>query len=332
MYLLHRLSRYRKNKAMRDLFSEAGIAVEKLVQPYFVVETAADAGDIDSMPGIARISIDELVKEVGQHIRVGIRNVLLFGIPSAKTDDGSQALKADGVVQRAIYALRKEFGADIIISADVCVCSYLNSGHCGIIRRRAEGLNKDNIVLDNEATLSLLGKIAGSYARAGADIVAPSAMADGQVKAIRTALDLAKFESTLIMSYSSKFASALYGPFRDAMESAPGFGDRSSYQLDFRGGRQALRESLLDEEEGADVLMVKPALFYLDILSRLRQLSALPIAVYNVSGEYSMIKYAAEKGAVDEKKVVMEMLTSYFRAGADIVITYYANEVAQWLK
>lgn len=292
--------------------------------PIFVQEGSGLKQKIQSMPGIYRYSPDkELDKEIEELTRVGISSVLLFGLPKKKDSVGSGAYDPDGVVQQAVRRI-KNLDEDVIVICDVCMCEYTDHGHCGILNHKG--------VVQNEKTISYLGRIAEEQAKAGADIVAPSAMMDDQVGSIRTALDADGFESVPIMSYSSKFASAFYGPFREAVDSAPQFGDRKSYQMDWRNIREALRETQLDVDQGADILMVKPALPYLDVIGAVRQRFAQPIAAYNVSGEYSMIKAAAMNGWIDEDKVVDEVLHSIRRAGADIIITYFAKQYASKLR
>jgi porphobilinogen synthase len=274
------------------------------------------------MPGVSQLSIDNVLKEVEQAHASGIQSIILFGIPTSKDSHASQSWQPDGIVQKAVRALKKNF-PELIVITDTCLCEYMDHGHCGIVA--------DGKVL-NDPSIRILAKAAVAQAEAGADIIAPSDMMDGRIKAIRESLDEAGFEHIPIMSYAAKFASALYAPFREAAESAPAFGDRRSYQMDPANGREALREIELDIAEGADIIMIKPALSYLDIVSQARQMTKLPIAAYNVSGEYSMVKAAAAKGWIDEKKVVIETLTSIVRAGADLIITYHAKDVADWLK
>lgn len=312
--------RLRATAKLRSLVSETKVDIDHLVMPIFVQEGSGLKQKIESMPGIYRYSPDrELDKEIEELTRLGINAVLLFGLPKKKDPLGSEAYKPDGVVQQAIHRI-KNLNENVVIICDVCMCEYTDHGHCGILSH--------NGVVENEKTISYLGKIAEAQAKAGADVVAPSAMMDDQVSAIRTALDVSGFESLPIMSYSSKFASAFYGPFREAADSAPQFGDRKSYQMDWRNIREALRETQLDVDQGADIIMVKPALPYLDVIHAVRQKFTLPLATYNVSGEYSMIRAAAINGWIDEDKVVDEVLHSIKRAGADIIITYFAKQYA----
>lgn len=317
-----RLRRLRANAALRSMVRETHLRVEQLIYPFFVVEGSRVRKEISSMPGIYQQSIDNVLKEANEAVSQGIKAVLLFGIPDKKDSEASGAWREDGIIQRTTIELKKHF-PELIVVADLCLCEYTDHGHCGIIA--------DGKIL-NDPTLSLLARTAVSQAEAGADIIAPSDMMDLRVSAIRKALDANGFQNTPIMSYAAKFASALYGPFRQAAESAPKFGDRTSYQMDPANGREALREIEMDIEEGADIVMVKPALSYLDIISQARQLTKLPIAAYNVSGEYSMVKAAAANGWIDERRVVLETLTGVVRAGADMIITYHARDVAEWLK
>jgi len=322
-----RLRRLRKNNSIRDLIAEVKIDSSSLIMPLFVKEGLERREYIDSMPGQERLSIKELLKEVSELLDLGVKAILLFGIPLKKDDSGSSAYDRDGVVQRAVREVKKNFGEEVTVITDVCLCQYASHGHCGIILEK--GMKK---IIDNDKTIEVLAKIALSHAEAGADIVAPSDMMDGRVLAIRRALDDAGYTNTAIMSYSAKYASSLYGPFRSAAYSKPAFGDRRSYQMDPRNVREALREVELDISEGADIVMVKPASWYLDVISLIRNYFDVPIAAYSVSGEYTMIKLMAEKGLVDEKQAVWEQLHSIKRAGADIIITYYAKEYARWLR
>jgi porphobilinogen synthase len=283
------------------------------------------------MPGIFQLSIDQTLKEMDAIAKLSIPSVLLFGIPDAKDEKGSGAYTATGIVQKALKVIKKEF-PEILLMTDVCLCSYTNHGHCGIIKTRNSQLATQDSIVDNDATLPLLQKIALSHAEAGADLVAPSGMMDGMVQAIREALDDKNFESLPIMAYSAKYASSFYGPFRDAAESLPQFGDRKSYQMDFQSGDEALREVSLDIDEGADIVMVKPALAYLDIIRAVKENFDIPLAAYHVSGEYSMVKAAAQKGWIKERDVMTEILSASLRAGADILITYWAKDVARSLR
>jgi len=314
--------RLRKTQGIRNLVQENHIRTEDLIQPLFVVSGQGIKEEISSMPGQFRFSLDTLEKEVAELVALGIGSVILFGIPEKKDATGSSACSDDGIIQRAIRRLRKSFPVLYVIT-DLCFCEYTDHGHCGVIKEQD---------VDNDPTLSLLAEQAVSHARAGAHMVAPSGMMDGMVQAIRRGLDEYGYTDTAIMSYAVKYASAFYGPFRDAVESAPGFGDRRTYQMNPANSREAVWEALLDEGEGADVLMVKPALSYLDVVRRVRETSHLPLAVYNVSGEYSMIKNAAQAGLINEEQMVQEVLLSMKRAGADIIISYFAKEVAQRLR
>jgi porphobilinogen synthase len=273
------------------------------------------------MPGVHNLSVDQIVREAADAHELGVRGIILFGLPESKDESGSGAYDVEGIVQQAIRAVKKEV-PELLVIADTCLCEYTSHGHCGVV--------KDGEVL-NDPSLELLARTAVSQARAGADIIAPSAMMDGQVRAIRQALDAQGFDATPIMSYAVKFASAFYGPFREAADSAPAFGDRRAYQMDAANGREALREAQLDVDEGADILMVKPATVFLDLLRAVRERFGLPMAAYHVSGEYALIKAAAEKGWIDEERVMLETLTSIKRAGADIILTYYAREAVRAL-
>ncbi|MBI4125891.1 MAG: porphobilinogen synthase [Deltaproteobacteria bacterium] len=312
-----RLRRLRSNPFMRDLVAESTIDPSKLIWPLFVVPGKNIREPIPSMPGIDHLSIDLLVQEVRAAAAEGIRAVLLFGVPSEKDDRGTTAVKADGLVPQAIEAV-KEAVPNVLVVTDICLCGYMTHGHCGVLD------NQGHIV--NDATLEILSAMALAHAKAGADIVAPSDMMDGRVAAIRTTLDGSGFENTAIMSYAAKFASSFYGPFRDAAHSSPAFGDRKSYQMDVRNSREALREMELDIDEGADIVMVKPAMPALDIIAKARDRFDVPLAAYQVSGEYAMIKAAAAKGWLDEKAAIRESLTAIRRAGADIIISYFARD------
>jgi porphobilinogen synthase len=310
--------RLRTKPLLRSLVSETQFGASNLVMPIFVIEGSGIKQEIESMPGIYRYSPDKsLNREIDEIRSLGINAVLLFGLPKRKDTMGTEAYSPDGIVQRAVRKI-KQVSPELIVFCDVCMCEYTDHGHCGVIDQRG--------YVDNDKTAELLGKIAVSQARAGADIVAPSAMMDNQVLAIRNALDSEGLKNTAIMSYSSKYASAFYGPFREAAASAPSFGDRNSYQMSSENVREAIRETTLDVEQGADIIMVKPALAYLDVIRAVRQKFDLPLAAYNVSGEYSMVKAAASKGWIDEESVVREILTSIKRAGADIIITYFAKQ------
>jgi porphobilinogen synthase len=307
---------------LRRLVAETRLHPDDFVYPLFVSETVRQPEPIKAMPGIHNYPVKEAAVEANRAFRLGIPAVLLFGTPAKKDASGSASLSSDGIVQRAIQEI-KSVNPEIVVIADVCLCEYTDHGHCGVL--------KDDVV-DNDATLEILALQALSYARAGADIVAPSDMMDGRVQQIRGALDDNGFEMTAIMSYAAKFCSAFYGPFREAAGSAPQFGDRRGYQMDPANSREALKELELDFEEGADILMVKPALSYLDIIKQARDRFDLPLAAYNVSGEYSMVKLAAQAGIIDEKQLTLEILTSIKRGGADIIISYHAAQVAEWLR
>jgi porphobilinogen synthase len=316
-----RLRRLRRSEALRALVRETKVDVGDLVYPLFVVEGNKIKQTIGSMPGLYRLSNDLLPKEVEEIARLGIPAIILFGIPQKKDEVGSSAYHPKGVIQQAIRAIKKTT-PELLVITDVCLCEYTSHGHCGVVV---------NGYVDNDKTLVLLAKTALSHAQAGADIVAPSDMMDGRVKAIRQELDGNGFQNIPILAYAAKYASALYGPFREAAESAPQFGDRRSYQMDSPNWREALREIEQDIVEGADIVMVKPALPCLDVIRKARDNFNHPLAAYSVSGEYAMVKAAAQQGWLDEKGVVVEMLTAIKRAGADIIITYYAKEAARWL-
>ena len=321
-----RLRRLRRTSPLRDLVRETRVDAGDLVLPLFVesgIDPAHPRRPIEAMPGVDRLGIAEAVREAGEVHALGLGGIILFGIPETKDPEGSGAWDHEGVVQLAIRAI-KEAHPDLVVMADLCLCEYTSHGHCGLLR-------PDGAV-DNDGSLELLARTAVAQARAGADVIAPSDMMDGRVGAIRAALDEEGFSDVPIVAYSAKFASAFYGPFREAAGSTPAFGDRRGYQMDPANGDEALREALLDVEEGADVVMVKPALPYLDVIWRIKQRTGLPVAAYNVSGEYAMVKAAAAAGHLDERTVVLETLTGIRRAGADIVITYHAKDAAQWLQ
>lgn len=320
-----RMRRLRATPALRDVVRETSVAAGDLLLPIFVHEHD-ERLPIGAMPGVDRLSVADAVNEAQECARLGIAGLVLFGIPDAKDATGSQAWAEDGVVQQAIRAIKAAV-PEILVVADLCLCEYTDHGHCGILCTTAAGVT----TVDNDASLPLLQRTAVAQAQAGADVIAPSDMMDGRVGAIRTALDEAGFPDTPILSYSSKFASAFYGPFREAADSMPSSGDRRGYQMDPANGDEAVRESLLDIDEGADILMVKPALPYLDVIWRVKQASHMPVCAYNVSGEYAMVKAAAAAGYIDERAVVLETLTAIRRAGADIVITYHAKDAASWL-
>ncbi|HEV2883920.1 MAG TPA: porphobilinogen synthase [Pyrinomonadaceae bacterium] len=320
--LTHRPRRLRRTEGLRALVRETRLNPEDFILPLFACTGEKVRREIQSMPGVHNLSVDEIAKEAAGAQEIGIKGVILFGLPASKDEAATGAYQDDGIVQDAIRAI-KTAAAGLVIFADTCLCEYTSHGHCGVI--------EDGDV-NNDKSLELLARTAVSQAVAGADVVAPSAMMDGQVGAIREALDEAGFEQVAIMAYAAKYASAFYGPFREAADSAPAFGDRRSYQMDPANAREALREAELDYMEGADILMVKPATCYLDIVSTLRQEFDLPLAAYQVSGEYAMIKAAAGNGWIDEQRVMMETLTSIKRAGADLILTYYAREAVRHLK
>ncbi|MBV9837279.1 MAG: porphobilinogen synthase [Solirubrobacterales bacterium] len=318
-----RLRRLRATRAVRGLVRETRLDAGDFVYPMFVAHGIDRREPIVAMPGVDRLSIAHAVAETGDAQQLGIPAVLLFGLPASKDEEGSGAWDDEGVIQLATRAI-KEAHPELLVVTDLCLCEYTSHGHCGVVRPDGS--------VDNDATLELLARTAVSQARAGADVIAPSDMMDGRVGAIRAALDEEDHVETPILAYSAKFASAFYGPFREAADSAPAFGDRRSYQMDPANGNEAVREAQLDAEEGADILMVKPALPYLDLIRRVKETTAMPLAAYNVSGEYAMLKAAAAAGYLDERSAVLETLTSIRRAGADIVITYHAKDAAQWLR
>jgi porphobilinogen synthase len=311
-----RLRNLRQTAGLRKLVRETTLSPDDLVMPYFARPGKGQRTPIGSMPGQFQLSVDELVKEARGLVKTGVGSIILFGIPSSKDPRGSGGYAKNGIVQQAVRAL-KDALPDLVVMTDVCMCEYTDHGHCGILKGRE---------VDNDATLPYLQKIAASHVEAGADIVAPSGMMDGVVGALRQALP-----KTTILSYAAKYASAFYGPFREAAGSTPQFGDRKAYQMDYGNGDEALREIRLDLEEGADIIMVKPALAYLDIISRAKETFGCPMAAYNVSGEYAMIKAAGERGWIDEKKVILETLTSIKRAGSDFILTYFARGAAAWM-
>jgi porphobilinogen synthase len=323
----NRPRRLRHHPLMRDLVRETSVTVQDFILPLFVRPGHGIRKEIASMPGNYQLSIDCLVDEVGAALDLGVRAFILFGIPTHKDATGSSALDPEGIVQQALRALRKQYGERTLLMTDECFCEYTDHGHCGVLTEATGRLD-----LDNDATLPLLAEQCLSHVQAGADLVAPSGMLDGMVGAIRVALNTAGFSHIPIMSYSAKYASGFYGPFRDAAESPPQFGDRSSYQMDPANSDEALREVALDLAEGADIVMVKPALAYLDIIRRVKDHFGVPVAAYNVSGEFAMVKAAAQKGWIDERRVALEILTSIKRAGADMILTYFARDAARWLK
>lgn len=314
--------RLRKNSLMRDLVRETTLSVNDFIQPLFVKENLQKKEEVASMPGVYQFALTDLLQEVESCVQLGIKSFIIFGIPAVKDEVGSEASNPDGIVQKALRLIKQHY-PDLILIADTCLCEFTSHGHCGIL---------DGETVVNDISLERLVQVAISQAEAGADIIAPSNAMDGFVAAIREGLDKSGFDMVPIMSYSVKFASSFYGPFRDAGESAPAFGDRKTYQMDPANRLEALREAQSDEEEGADFLMVKPALAFLDVLRDLRNQSALPLVAYNVSGEYSMIKAASAQGWIDERAVVMESLIGMKRAGADLIITYFAKDVAGYLK
>ena len=323
----YRPRRLRSNKLIRDLVSENHLSVKDLIMPLFVRPGNGIKNEISSMPGNYQFSVDTLVEEVKELASLGIPGVILFGIPSTKDELGTEAYADDGIIQKAVRAI-KENVSDILVITDVCMCEYTNHGHCGFIKKDEK---TGEYQIDNDETLKLLTKEALSHAEAGVDMVAPSDMMDGRVGAIRDILDGNGYDNIPIMSYAAKYASAYFGPFRDAAESPPSFGDRRTYQMDTPNSEEAIREVALDIEEGADIIMVKPALPYLDIIRLIKDQFGYPVAAYNVSGEYSMVKAAHEKGWLDEKAVALETLMSIKRAGADIILTYWAKDAARWL-
>ena len=319
---MERLRRLRKSAAIRDMVRENHVRVDELIYPVFVMDGKDKAVPVPSMPGISQYSVDRLPEELDRVVAAGIRAILLFGVPAHKDAVGSGAYAKNGIVPKAIRAIRRRY-PDLVVIADVCLCEYTSHGHCGLV--------KDGVVLNDE-TLPLLAKASVAYAQAGADIVAPSDMMDGRVGVIRAALDRAGFEDVAVMAYSAKFASAYYGPFRDAAHSAPQFGDRRTYQMDPANGREALREVAADVAEGADYVIAKPAIAYLDVLKDISRHCDLPIVAYNVSGEYAMVKAAAANGWIDERRIVLENLVGMKRAGAKMIITYHALDAARWLR
>jgi porphobilinogen synthase len=318
----HRPRRLRRSEAIRSLVQETRLTTGGLIYPMFVCPGTKVRQEVSSMPGVYQQSADQIVEECREVEALGIPGIILFGLPETKDPRAASSLSSQGVVQRAIEAIRKA-NLKLLVITDVCLCEYTDHGHCGVI---------ENGEVANDATLTILAQQALSHVRAGADIVAPSDMMDGRVAAIREILDEHKFENTAILSYAAKYCSGFYGPFREAAQSAPQFGDRRSYQMDPGNAREALKEVELDLEEGADMVMVKPAMPYLDIIRRVRDAFDVPVAAYNVSGEYAMVKAAVQKGWLDEKRVVLEILTGIQRAGADIILTYHAKDVARWLK
>jgi len=324
-YPIYRPRRLRANENLRRLIRETSLSADDLIMPLFVRPGRNVRKEISSMPGNYQLSVDEIAKEARKAADLGVPAIILFGIPSKKDSVGSEGYKKNNIVARAIKAIKDKVD-DLVVITDVCLCEYTDHGHCGVVKKHGK-----DFTIDNDATLELLAKMALSHVEAGADMVAPSDMMDGRIGAVRSALDDTGFAEIPIMAYAAKYASAFYGPFREAAESPPQFGDRRSYQMDPPNSDEALREVALDIEEGADIVMVKPALPYLDIIYRVKQEFGYPVAAYNVSGEFSLVKAASERGWVDEKKVALEMLTSIKRAGADMILTYYALEAARWL-
>lgn len=319
--------RLRYNPIVRALVRETTLTPDDLILPLFVCPGTNIRKEINSMPGNFQLSIDRLVDEVGAALDLGLRSFIFFGIPPAKDATGSSALADDGIVQLSLRNLREVFKDKVLLITDECFCEYTDHGHCGILTDHGGKLD-----VDNDATLDILAKQCVSHARAGADVIAPSGMMDGMVRAIRQGLDHAGLDRVPIMSYAAKYASGFYGPFREAAESPPQFGDRSSYQMDPANSDEALREVALDLAEGADIVMVKPAMAYGDIIRRVKERFQVPVAAYNVSGEFAMVKAAAAKGWIDERRVALEILTSIKRAGADMILTYFARDVLRWLK
>jgi porphobilinogen synthase len=324
--LVHRPRRLRRSTGLRNLVRETQLSVHDFVLPLFVSEKLDERRPIASMPGVFQLPVKQIADEACRSQDLGLQAVLLFGIPEHKDEQATGAYSENGVVQKALRAIKSKC-PDLVTITDVCLCEYMSHGHCGVTR-----IDGDHFHVLNDETVELLIKTALSHAAAGADMVAPSDMMDGRIGAIRDALDAGGFDQIGIMSYAAKFASAFYGPFREAAESPPQFGDRRSYQMDFANANEALREVALDIDEGADILMIKPALPYLDILWRVRERFGRPTAVYNVSGEYAMVKSAVEKGVFDERAVVLEIVTAFKRAGADIIVSYWARELAKWLR
>lgn len=320
--MFNRLRRTRLNPLLRDLVRETRLDLDNFIYPLFVVEGQGIRNEIASMPGVFQLSIDEILKECYELKSLGIKSILLFGIPSLKDSVGSDALSDDGIIARTLRAIKAEFGSSFLVITDLCFCEYTDHGHCGIL---------DKCSVNNDATLEISAKQALIHAKNGADMIAPSGMMDGIITCLREALDENGFENLPVMAYSTKFASAYYGPFRDVAQSAPSFGDRKSYQMDSANRFEAIRESLEDEAQGADILMVKPALAFLDIIRDIKERSLLPLCAYNVSGEYALLKAGAKLGVIDYEKVMMETLLGIKRAGADMIISYHAKEVAKIL-
>ncbi|MFN8713470.1 MAG: porphobilinogen synthase [Bacteroidota bacterium] len=324
MNIIQRPRRNRRNAIIRDMVAETRLNSNMFIYPYFVTHGSGITHPIGAMPGVNHFSVDTLLQDAEKGLKSGINKLLLFGVGEEKSEDGHTAHSHSSIVPAAVKALKDAFGNDVYVITDVCVCAYTTHGHCGILH---------NGEVQNDSSVDLLSRMALAHAQAGADMVAPSDMMDGRVGAIRQTLDSNGFEHTALMSYAVKFASAYYGPFREAADSSPQSGDRKAYQMDARNGNEAIREALLDVNEGADIIMVKPALAYLDIIRRVKDEVRVPVACYNVSGEYSMVKNAAAAGLIDEQRIVMENMTAFARAGADIVITYHARDIVEkgWL-
>jgi porphobilinogen synthase len=318
--MLHRPRRLRKNTIVREMMAETRLSKDMFIYPYFLVPGNGVKHAIDSMPGVNHFSQDTLIQDVEKGLKLGVNKIMLFGVGDEKSERAESAYHDHSLVPSAIRELKKNFGEDLYVVTDVCVCSYTTHGHCGIL--------KDDYV-QNDETVEVIAKMALTHAQAGADMLAPSDMMDGRIAAIREVLDTNGYVNAAIMSHATKFASAYYGPFREAADCAPSKGDRKAYQMDFRNGEEALREALLDQSEGADVLMVKPALAYMDVIANLKQNTDLPVACYNVSGEYAMVKAAAQNGWIDEQKVVMETMHAFARAGASIITTYHIRDMVE---
>ena len=316
--MIQRLRRLRKTPLLREMVAETHLSKDMFIYPYFITKGKNVINPVEAMPGINRFSPDTLLTDVEKGLKVGVNKILLFGTGEDKSEDAHSSYNGNSVVSEAIISLKKQFKDDLYIITDVCLCAYTTHGHCGILK---------NDYVQNDVTLDVLSRMALAHAQAGADMVAPSDMMDGRVKAIRELLDKNNFENTSIMSYATKFASAYYGPFREAAGSAPGKGDRKSYQMDFRNGREAVLEAAIDETEGADIVMVKPALAYLDIIKAVRENTLLPVACYNVSGEYTMVKMAAAANFIDEERIVMENMHAFARAGAGIILSYHTRDI-----
>ena len=322
--MLHRPRRMRRDAIVREMVAETRLSKDMFIYPYFVTKGKKVNQPIEAMPGISRFSADTLIQDVEKGLKMGVNKVLLFGVGEDKAEDAHSAYDDHSIVADAVRLLKKNFADDLYVITDVCLCAYTTHGHCGIL---------EHDYVQNDPTLDILAKMALKHAEAGADMVAPSDMMDGRVLAIRQMLDQHHFENTALMSYATKFASAYYGPFREAADSAPGKGDRKSYQMDYRNAREAVREAKIDETEGADIVMVKPALAYLDIIRAVRRNTTLPVACYNVSAEYTMVKTAAKMGFIDEQRIVMENMYAFARAGAGIIISYHTHDILgkKWL-